>query len=149
VSTLTAISFGDQFGFDGTDEWISRRDNLFSTLHSNPRAKFVTRVVQFGSEPLFDNVLTPGELTTQVMEAKEKLSSLGIPVTVSELAYGYQERGGAQDVLNAIDSINIHMLPFFAQSATTGKSPSKQPKQPSLNPASLPPYRWYGLASGS
>jgi len=41
-------------------------------------------------------------------------------VTVSELAYGYQERGGAQDVLNAIDSINIHMLPFFSQNASTG-----------------------------
>jgi len=33
----------------------------------------------------------------------------------------YQERGGAQDVLDAIDSINIHMLPFFSQNASTGK----------------------------
>ena len=55
----------------------------------------------------------------QVTLAKQNLSSLGIPVTVSELAYGYQERGGAQDVLDAIDSINIHMLPFFAQTAST------------------------------
>lgn len=52
--------------------------------------------------------------------AKANLSSLNIPVTVSELAYGYQERGGAQDVLDAIDSINIHMLPFFDQTASTG-----------------------------
>ena len=34
----------------------------------------------------------------------------------------YQERGGAQDVLDAIDSINIHMLPFFSQNASTGAS---------------------------
>lgn len=36
-------------------------------------------------------------------------------------ALSFQERGGAQDVLDAIDSINIHMLPFFAQTASTGE----------------------------
>ncbi|KAH9957906.1 hypothetical protein BC827DRAFT_1261439 [Russula dissimulans] len=97
------------FGFDGSDKWIARRDSLFSILHSNAKAKFVTRVVQFGSEPLFDSVLSPDKLTAQVWAAKKTLSNLGIPVT-----------GGAQDVLDAIDSINIHMLPFFAESASTG-----------------------------
>jgi len=101
---------------------MGRRDSLFRTLRSNPKAKFVTRVVQFGSEPLFDAVLSPGQLAEQVLDAKKSLSGLGIPITVSELAYGYQERGGAQDVLDAIDVINIHMLPFFAQMASTGKS---------------------------
>lgn len=122
-ATCVPISslFESQFGFDGGDLWISRRDSLFRTLHSNPKAKFITRVVQFGSEPLFDHVLTPGELTAQVLSAKENLSSLGIPVTVSELAYGYQENGGAQNVLDAIDSINIHMLPFFSTDASEGK----------------------------
>ena len=99
---------------------MKRRDALISTLHSNPKAQFVTRVVQFGSEPLFDQVLSPAQLTAQVYAAKERLSDIGIPVTVSELAYGYQRNGGAQDVLDAIDSINIHMLPFFADNATTG-----------------------------
>ena len=82
----------------------------------------MTRVVQFGSEPLFDNVLPHAQLAEQVKLAKANLSSLHIPVTVSELAYGYQERGGAQDVLDAIDSINIHMLPFFSQQASIGMS---------------------------
>lgn len=94
-----------RFGFDGTDEWIGRRDTLFKTLHTNPKAKYVTRVLQFGSEPLYDNVLSPDDLTTQVLAAKANLSGLRIPVTVSELAYGYQERGGAQNVLDAIDSM--------------------------------------------
>ncbi|TBU41683.1 glycoside hydrolase superfamily [Dichomitus squalens] len=107
------------FGFNGDDVWISRRDTLFAALHANPLAKFVTRVVQFGSEPLYDNVLPHDQLAEQVVLAKQNLSSLNIPVTVSELAYGYQERGGAQDVLDAIDSINIHMLPFFSQNAST------------------------------
>ena len=110
-----------KFGFDGGDEWKGRRDALFQSLHSNPKAKFVTRGVQFGSEPLFDDVLPHAQLAEQVVSAKANLSSLNIPVTVSELAYGYQERGGAQDVLDAIDYINIHMLPFFSQQASTGE----------------------------
>ena len=78
--------------------------------------------MQFGSEPLYDNVLPHAELAQQVLLAKQNLSSLNIPVTVSELAYGYQERGGAADVLQAVDFINIHMLPFFSQEASIGTS---------------------------
>jgi exo-beta-1,3-glucanase (GH17 family) len=75
-----------------------------------------------GTEPLFDDVITPQALTTQVINAKKALSDIGVPVTVSELAYGYQERNssGSQAVLDAIDSINIHILPFFAGDATRG-----------------------------
>ncbi|KAN0090824.1 glycoside hydrolase family 17 protein [Tylopilus felleus] len=108
------------FGFTGGDEWETRRDALTNTLTTNPTAKFVTRGVQFGSEPLYDNVLPHAELASQVTSLKAQLAGVQIPVTVSELAYGYQERGGAQDVLDAIDYINIHMLPFFKPNATTG-----------------------------
>ncbi|CCM06261.1 uncharacterized protein FIBRA_08511 [Fibroporia radiculosa] len=110
------------FGFTGGDIWKTRRDTLLATLHANPRAKFVTRGVQFGSEPLYDNVLPHQALAHQVLLARANLSSVGIPVTVSELAYGYEERGGAQDVLDAIDFINIHMLPFFDQNASTANA---------------------------
>ena len=122
VYTHLIFTCESQFGFDGTVQWVARRDSLFRTLHSNPKAVFVTRVVQFGSEPLYDQVLSPDDLTVQVLSAKKNLSSLDIPVTVSELAYGYQESGGAQNVLDAIDSINIHMLPFFSPKASTGKA---------------------------
>ena len=117
---MNKFNLCEQFGFDGGDEWIGRRDALFKSLHTNPKAKFVTRGVQFGSEPLFDDVLPHSQLAKQVKLAKANLTSLNIPVTVSELAYGYQERGGAQDVLDAIDYINVHMLPFFSQDASTG-----------------------------
>lgn len=80
-----------QFGFDGDNLWEGRRDALFQSLRSNPLAKFVTRAVQFGSEPLFDNVLSVVGLAEQITAAKGTLSSLKIPVTISELAYGYQE----------------------------------------------------------
>ncbi|KAJ7204858.1 glycoside hydrolase superfamily [Mycena haematopus] len=106
------------FGFDGTDEWMGRRDTLFGILHSNPKAKFVTRALQFGSEPLYDWALAP-DLADQVKAAKDNLSSLQIPVTISEMAYGYQERGGAQDVLDAIQLIDAHILPFFSSEAST------------------------------
>ncbi|KAF7312016.1 B-(1-6) glucan synthase [Mycena indigotica] len=107
------------FGFDGTDEWIGRRDALFGILHSNPKAKFVTRVLQFGSEPLYDNVLSASSLAAQVTAAKANLSSLQIPVTISEMAYGYQERSSSQKVMDAIDLIDAHMLPFFSTEAST------------------------------
>lgn len=58
------------------------------------------------------------------MLLKANLKPLGIPVTVSELAYGYQERGGGQDVLDVIDSINIHILPYFAPDAVGGEKMS-------------------------
>jgi len=108
------------FGFDGSDIWKTRRDALFLALRSNPKAPFVTRAVQFGSEPLFDNVLSPAQLAQQMSAAKSTLSNLHIPVTVSDMVYGFQERGGAADVLAAADFINIHTLPFFSPQASTG-----------------------------
>ena len=51
----------------------------------------MTRVLQFGSEPLFDGVLDLPILTAQVLAAKVNLSSLQIPVTVSDMAYSYQK----------------------------------------------------------
>ncbi|CAK5268687.1 unnamed protein product [Mycena citricolor] len=108
------------FGFDGGNQWKTRRTALFKTLHSNPKAKFVTRALQFGSEPLYDGVLSESDLANQVLAAKANLSGLGIPVTISEMAYGYQSNGGAQDVLDAIDIIDAHMLPFFSTKASTG-----------------------------
>ncbi|RDX50087.1 glycoside hydrolase family 17 protein [Polyporus arcularius HHB13444] len=112
------------FGFEGGTEWKNRRDSLFKSLHSNPKAKFVTRVVQFGSEPLFDGAISASQLAKQVLAAKKQLADLGIPVTVSDMAYGYQMQDNKKDsqaVLDAIDSINAHMLPFFAGDASTAK----------------------------
>ncbi|KAF5393590.1 hypothetical protein D9757_000008 [Collybiopsis confluens] len=110
------------FGFNGDNKWMTRRDNLFNTLQSNPKAPFVTRVVQFGSEPLFDDVLSPQALANQVWSAKADLANLMIPVTVSDMAYGYQERDGAPQVMNAIDFVDAHMLPFFSYEASTANN---------------------------
>lgn len=110
------VNFNFQFlGTVCETQWL-RYTSSGSTMNQ------VTRVIQFGSEPLFDNVLSHDVLATEVAELKTELAHLHIPVTVSELAYGYQEREGSQDVINVIDSISIHMLPIFASTATTGMS---------------------------
>jgi hypothetical protein len=38
---------------------------------------------------------------------------------------GYQETPNSQELLDVLDSINIHMLPFFAFDASTGMSFSR------------------------
>lgn len=97
-----------------------RRDSLFKSLESNPKAKFITRALQFGSEPLYDWALDPAQLAEQVKTAKVTLANLKIPVTISEMAYGFQKHNGATDVLAALDIIDAHILPFFASDASTG-----------------------------
>ena len=109
------------FGWDNPNIWKTRRDNLFKSLQSNPKAKFVTRVLQFGSEPLYDSALDPTQLTEQIEAAKIELASLKIPVTISEMAYGFQKDNGANDVMAAVDVIDAHILPFFAKDASTGE----------------------------
>ncbi|KAJ3516518.1 hypothetical protein NLJ89_g1076 [Agrocybe chaxingu] len=109
------------FGWDDPNIWKTRRDVLLAALHSNPKAKFVTRVLQFGSEPLYDWALDPELLAIQVKAAQANLTSLDIPVTISEMAYGYQSRkgDGSMSVMSAIDFIDAHMLPFFSTQAST------------------------------
>ena len=100
---------------------MKRRDTLFKTLKSNPKAKFVTRAVQFGSEPLLDGVLPASQLASQVKAAQDNLASLKIPVTVSDMQWSFQMNGGAGlKVLDVVDVIDAHILPFFAGDATTG-----------------------------
>lgn len=53
--------------------------------------------------------------------AKATLISLKISVTISEMAYGFQKHNGATDVLDAIDVVDAHILPFFASDASTGE----------------------------
>ncbi|KAI0745414.1 glycoside hydrolase superfamily [Earliella scabrosa] len=112
------------FGFDGDDRWIGRRDELRNILLSNPKAKFVTRAVQFGSEPLFDGVLPAKELAKQVAEMRESLKSVNVPVTISEMAYGFtkQSKNDMKVIMDAIDPIDAHMLPFFWHDASNAKA---------------------------
>ncbi|KAF7979783.1 hypothetical protein HWV62_40820 [Athelia sp. TMB] len=112
------------FGFDGGSLWEDQRDTLFTSISTNPKSKFVTRVVQFGSEPLFDSVLPAKTLASQVTAYKKKLEPYQINVTVSELVYGFEETSasGRTAVLEAMDNVHVHTLPFFDTAATSGSA---------------------------
>jgi hypothetical protein len=49
-----------------------------------------------------------------VTAAKKTLKPLGILVTVSEMVYGFTKDGGSKAVLEAIDVISLHELPYFS-----------------------------------
>lgn len=55
---------------------------------------------------------------------QKNLSSLKIPVTVSDLAYGFQitESQNSSALLNDLDFIGAHILPYFAGHASTGEN---------------------------
>ncbi|GAW02267.1 glycoside hydrolase family 17 protein [Lentinula edodes] len=118
------------FGFDGSDEWMTRRDALFATLHSNLKAPFVTRVVQFGSEPLYDGVLSPQDLADQCWTISGfQLQFLIWPIVTKYVPvlcfaemltgkYRLKENNGAPEVIQAIDFVDAHMLPYFSQQAS-------------------------------
>ncbi|TFK71586.1 glycoside hydrolase family 17 protein [Pluteus cervinus] len=109
------------FGFNGDNAWEGRRDALFSVLHSNPKAPYVVRTIQFGSEPLYDHAIDPYALQSQVQSAQAQFKSVGITVTVSDMAYGFKTAGdGGVAVLQTVDNVHGHMLPFFSPDATTG-----------------------------
>ncbi|CAG7852217.1 SubName: Full=Uncharacterized protein {ECO:0000313/EMBL:CCA67642.1} [Serendipita indica DSM 11827] len=108
------------FGFDGGNAWKKRRDQLVNAIKTNPLAPFVIRSVDVGSEPLYDWVLTPKDLTAEINNVKGLISSYGIKVSISEMKYGYSVQGDSQMVLDAEDVVHTHQLPFFDPNATTG-----------------------------
>lgn len=59
-------------------------------------------------------------MAEQVIAAKVTLADLKIPVTISEMAYGFQSHNDTADLLAALDVIDAHILPFFASDASTG-----------------------------
>ncbi|KAF8328395.1 glycoside hydrolase superfamily [Cantharellus anzutake] len=116
------------FGFNGGNQWQSRRDSLIKTVKTNPLAPYVIRSIDVGSEPLFDQVLSPTALAAQVKYVQNAVHSYGVNVSISEMPFGYTVQGNPAPVLNAIDMLHINELPFFDKTATTGDN-----AWPSLN----------------
>lgn len=107
------------FGFDGDDKWKGRKERLLQTINDNPKAPYVIRAVTCGSEPLFDHVLPVEDLVAQIMDLKKQLNPLGILVTLSEMAAGYQANNNTPGIFQAVDLVSLHSFGFFDQNATT------------------------------
>jgi len=111
------------FGFNNDNVWMRRRDALIKTIQNNSLAPYVVRSVDVGSEPLFDQVLSPPDLAKQVRNVRSKLSKYGIPVSISEMQYGYVSPDNvdtSKEVLDAVDAIHSHELHFFDADAQNG-----------------------------
>jgi len=80
-----------------------------------------------GDEPLYDwDFGSPDALATYITKLKSTFSShnLSIPISISDLAYGWQQAGDTSSVQNAVDFYMINNFPYFAQNAQSGGSAS-------------------------
>ncbi|CAH7672209.1 glycoside hydrolase superfamily [Phakopsora pachyrhizi] len=106
------------FGFDGDDKWKTRRKALISSIKQNSKAPYVIRAVTVGSEPLFDEVLELDSIVKLINDLKVQLKPYKIPVTLADMAYGFQMNGDAPEVFRAIDFVSLNVLPIFDTNAT-------------------------------
>jgi hypothetical protein len=79
--------------------------------------------VSVGDEPLYDwDFGDPDTLATYINSMKSTFASkkLSIPVSISELAYGWQQAGDTSSVADAVDFFMINNFPYFSQNAQSG-----------------------------
>jgi len=112
------------FGYDGGDAWKTRADVITKAVIANPGPVYG---VAYGDEPLYDWAAgDPPVLAAAInsMKSQFKAAGLNIPVSISEMAYGYQQAmsAGAQTVIDAVDMAMINTFPYFAQDAHDGGS---------------------------
>ncbi|KAL5498330.1 hypothetical protein ACEPAH_2472 [Sanghuangporus vaninii] len=101
-----------------------------------PKIKAVTQAVienpgpvlavALGDEPLFDNDFGSADnLASYIRQMKADFAAAGlsdIPVSTSELAYGWQISGNITAMVDAVDFFMINNFPYFAFDAQSGGS---------------------------
>jgi len=112
------------FGYDGGNQWKTRASVITKAVIANPGPVYG---VAYGDEPLYDWAAgDPQTLADAInsMKSQFKSAGLNIPVSISEMAYGYQQamNSGAQAVINACDMAMVNTFPYFAQDAHDGGS---------------------------
>lgn len=82
--------------------------------------------VALGDEPLYDwDFGTPQNLADHILQMKEDFQAAGlsdIPVSISDMAYGWQIEGDISSVADAVDFFMINNFPYFAWDAQSGGS---------------------------
>jgi len=112
------------FGYDGGNQWKTRASVIQKAVIANPGPVYG---VAYGDEPLYDWAAgDPQTLANAINSMKSAFKSAGIniPVSISEMAYGYQQAmsSGAQSVIDAVDMAMVNTFPYFAQDAHDGGS---------------------------
>ncbi|KZV83430.1 glycoside hydrolase [Exidia glandulosa HHB12029] len=104
-------------GFDGDDSYKGRLNSLLNTVKTNKLAPYVIRSIAIGSEAMFDNAISASALASTIKSVKGQVKKYGITVSTSDMAYQYTQN---KNVLNAVDNVQLNVLPFFSGAATTG-----------------------------
>ncbi|CAF1318552.1 unnamed protein product [Adineta steineri] len=95
------------------NKWEERKNALMAVL-KKPLSKYVIHSVSFGSEPLFSWSIS-GTFVAELTKIKTELKALSIPLTVSEMKYGFDVCPAAAKnaVINNIDFISAHIMPYY------------------------------------
>jgi exo-beta-1,3-glucanase (GH17 family) len=106
-------------------------------IKSVPRIEAVTQAVirnpdpvlaiAVGDEPLYDNDAgSPAALAFYIDQVRQNLTLAGldIPLSISDLAFGWQSAGNITPVQDAVDFFMVNNFPYFAFDATTGGNAS-------------------------
>jgi len=83
--------------------------------------------VAIGDEPLFDfDAPSPAALADIILDVKKNFTKAGlsIPLSISDMAYGWQSAGNITPVADAVDFFMINNFPYFAWDATSGGNQS-------------------------
>lgn len=78
-----------------------------------------------GDEPLYDSDAGSADaLAKYITQLKQEFTSAGldIPISISDMAYGWQQAGDISSMVEAVDFFMINDFPYFAGDATTGDS---------------------------
>lgn len=79
--------------------------------------------VSLGDEPLFDNDAgSPDTLAKFILSMKSEFKEAGldIPISISDMAYGWKSSGNISAMADAVDFFMINNFPYFAQNARYG-----------------------------
>ncbi|KAL5498324.1 hypothetical protein ACEPAH_2466 [Sanghuangporus vaninii] len=107
--------------FDDLD--VRRINAVTQAVISNPDPVLA---VAMGDEPLYDwDFGSPENLATYIRKMKSDFANAGhpdIPVSISDMAYGWQSAGDISNVADAVDFFMINNFPYFAWDAQGGGS---------------------------
>ncbi|KAJ3934416.1 MAG: glycoside hydrolase [Lentinula lateritia] len=124
--TLPIHAVGQSYGPNDTFliKSVPRIEAVTQAVINNPKPVLA---IAIGDEPLYDDDAgSPAALASYINQVRHNLSIAGldIPLSISDLAYGWQSSGSITPVADAVDFFMVNNFPYFAFDATTGGNAS-------------------------